>query len=129
MTATIEAKPMKLKQMNTQIKSQDWKSVCSEMDLITGSGVCVLFEGEQVAIFKDGIDGQIFAVSNYCPFSEANVISRGIIGSLNGKRVVASPVYKQHFDLFTGECLEDGSQSIKAYTVRSQDGQICLQAC
>ncbi len=46
-------------------------------------------------------------MSNQDPFSQAFVMSRGIIGDLQGERVVASPIYKQHFSLATGRCLED----------------------
>jgi nitrite reductase/ring-hydroxylating ferredoxin subunit len=36
---------------------------------------------------------------------------RGIIGDLQGERVIASPIYKQHFSLATGRCLEDKDQN------------------
>jgi nitrite reductase (NADH) small subunit len=38
--------------------------------------------------------------------------------------VVASPIYKQHFDLQTGECLEAPHNSVASYPVRFEDGKV-----
>ena len=94
-------------------------------DLFAEAGICVLFESEQVAIFKDGKSQQVFAVSNYDPIGKANVLSRGIVGSINGRLVVASPLYKQHFCLDTGACLEAEHQ-LKTYPIRVNDGDVQL---
>ena len=105
------------------MKNQNWTSICTEDDLIPDSGLCALFENEQVAIFKFSNHDRIFAVSNYDPIGEANVISRGIIGSVDGRFVVSSPLYKQHYCLETGECLEEDA-SIRSYPIRSHKGEI-----
>ena len=108
-----------------------WEDICTTSDLLPNIGVCALFEGNQVAIFKitdsSGIE-QLFAINNYCPFSETNTISRGLVGSLNGKTVVASPIYKQHFDLTTGICVEDESVKVNTYSVRLEGSTIQLAA-
>ncbi len=70
----------------------------------------------------------LFAINNYCPFSESNTLSRGLVGSLDEKIVVASPLYKQHFDLATGICLEDESVSVNTYPVRLNGSTIQLAA-
>jgi nitrite reductase (NADH) small subunit len=93
-----------------------WLNVCSIDDLQPDSGVCALLEGEQIAIFL--LDANVYAVGNYDPIGKANVLSRGLIGDLGGQPVVASPLYKQHFNLQTGICLEDQSVSIPIYAVR-----------
>jgi nitrite reductase (NADH) small subunit len=92
------------------------EKICSLTDLVPNIGVPALVNGEQVALFRLK-DGRVYAVSNYDPFSQANVIARGITGNLKGFDVVASPIYKQHFDLKTGICLEDESVSLKTYKV------------
>ena len=46
------------------------------------------------------------AVSNFDPYSGAHVMSRGIVGTREGIPTVASPMYKQVFDLRTGICLD-----------------------
>ena len=87
--------------------------VCRLDDILPDSGVCALVGGEEVAIFR--VDGKVFAIANRDPFSGAYVLSRGIVGDLNGELVVASPVYKQHFSLLTGRCVEDPSVSVPVY--------------
>ena len=97
-----------------------WKTVCAAEQLSEYLGVCVLLDGHQIALFR--IKNQLFAVDNFDPFSGANVISRGIVGDLNGRLVVASPIYKQHFDLKTGQCLEDDNITINVLPVRLHGG-------
>ena len=67
-------------------------------------------------------------LSNKDPFSQANVMSRGIIGDLQGERVIASPIYKQHFSLATGRCLEDKDQKLAVYPSKIVDGRVWVNA-
>jgi assimilatory nitrate reductase catalytic subunit len=94
--------------------------VCSFSEILNNSGVCALVGSEQVAVFR--VDDEVYAVGNHDPFSKANVLSRGIVGDLKGELVVASPVYKQHFSLKTGRCLEDASVRIPVYSARVEQG-------
>jgi nitrite reductase (NADH) small subunit len=108
--------------------SEQWITVCNETDLTPDTGLCALHQGEQVAIFKPALTDELFALSNFDPFGKANVMSRGIIGSIGESLVVASPLYKQHFNLKTGECLEDDSASLKTYKVRVDAGLVQLRS-
>lgn len=103
----------------------DWVTVCDVTDLLPNVGVCAMIAGHQVAIFKvkDQDKTELYAIDNFDPFSNANVLSRGIVGDLKGHNVVASPIYKQHFDLSTGQCLED-ELSIPVYKVRENAGKV-----
>ncbi len=101
--------------------------VCSKNDLVENSGVCALVNGEQIALFYlPKSEQKVFAISNWDPIGKANVLSRGIVGDLDGKIVVASPLYKQHFDLSSGECMEDDEASVKVYPVSLEDNKIIL---
>jgi nitrite reductase (NADH) small subunit len=104
----------------------EWISVCKDKDLLPGVGLCALHLGEQVALFKSDVTNEIYAVSNYDPIGEANVLSRGIIGSVGDAVVVASPLYKQHYNLQTGQCLEDETVCLKTYATRIQGDSIEL---
>ena len=99
--------------------------VCASVKVQAGVGVAALVNGKQIAIFRLR-DGSLHGISNYDPFSQANVISRGLIGSLQGRAVVASPVYKQHFDLHTGVCLEDDAVTLPTFAVIERDGEILV---
>lgn len=103
-----------------------WQSVCRLEDITPDTGICALFNDQQVAIFRARNSDSLFVISNYDPIGEANVLSRGILGSLGKRLVVASAFYKQHYDLRTGECVEDDSYSVETYLIRGVDGDVQL---
>lgn len=127
--------------------------ICQLDDILPESGICALYHNQQIAVFRTKND-QLFAIDNFDPFSQANVLSRGLIGSSffknnrvenNGNDVnpnnfnaddldkkdvlnkevfyVASPIYKQRFNLATGECLDDQNVRINSYNVRLDDNR------
>lgn len=99
--------------------------LCRQDDLIADSGVCALLGEKQVALFwLPDCEPQLYAIGNHDPLGGANVLSRGIVGDLNGELVVASPLYKQHYSLRTGQCLEDAEVSVPVYKVHLRDGQV-----
>jgi nitrite reductase (NADH) small subunit len=101
----------------------EWNSICLAARLPVERGIAALVHGEQVAVFRTG-DDVVHAVSNHDPFSGAMVISRGIVGSRGDRPTVASPVYKQVFDLETGQCLDDPSVCLQVHRVRVVDGMV-----
>ncbi|CAM3482695.1 nitrite reductase small subunit NirD [Isoptericola cucumis] len=87
-----------------------WTAVCPLDALAPERGAAALVtasDGEelQVAIFRL-VDGTVHAVQQLDPYSGANVMSRGIVGTRRGTPTVAAPVYKQVFELATGRCLD-----------------------
>lgn len=108
--------------MNAAELREMWVDVCESGDLLPNLGVRALVNDEQVAIYR--VQGRLYAISAIDPFSNAAVLSRGIVGDLKGQVVVASPIYKQHFNLATGVCLEDDSVQLKTYLVREVAGRI-----
>lgn len=105
-----------------------WIAVCSLEDILPNTGVCALVDGEQVAVFRVG-DRDLYAIANFDPNANAAVLSRGLVGNLGDRLVVASPIYKQHFDLRTGACLESPLHSVRAWQVALRDdGQVLVAA-
>ncbi|MDP1931668.1 MAG: nitrite reductase small subunit NirD [Gammaproteobacteria bacterium] len=91
----------------------------SKDDLLENSGVCVLIQGVQVAVFYLPAETpSVYALNNWDPLGKANVLYRGIVGDINGELVVASPLYKQHFSLLTGRCLEEDNVQVPVYQAR-----------
>ncbi|WP_271403274.1 nitrite reductase small subunit NirD [Kocuria palustris] len=79
--------------------------ICRLEDLETGWGEVALVEGRQVAVFRLP-DATVAAVDHADPRSGALVIARGIVGAtLDGTPTIASPLYKEVYDLRTGQCL------------------------
>ena len=110
------------------MSEKNWIGVCFEEDLLEDTGVCAKVNDKQIAIFKSRRLQQLFAISNYDPVGEANVLSRGILGSIGDAVVVASPLYKEHFNLVTGECLEKPEYKVDVFPVRIKEGQVQIQA-
>ena len=101
----------------------DWVDVCPYDAIYPDTGVLALIDGRQVAVYRLG-DGSLHALSNHDPFSGANVMSRGIVGDRGGEPKVASPIYKQTFNLRTGVSYEDGSVRLDVYPVRRRSGRV-----
>jgi nitrite reductase (NADH) small subunit len=106
-------------------RTDEWTTVCSSDRLRADRGVCALVSGVQVALFRTSL-GELFAVGNRDPFSGANVISRGIVGSAMGRCVVTSPMFKQRFDLETGVCVEDPQLALPVHSISERDGAIMV---
>jgi nitrite reductase (NADH) small subunit len=104
-----------------------WTTVCALTDIPPNTGVCALVADQQIAIFRVG--DNVYALSNYDPFSQAFVLSRGLVGDRNGVLKVASPIYKQNFNLFTGVCLDDESIAIPTFPARVVDGFVQIGSC
>jgi nitrite reductase (NADH) small subunit len=94
-----------------------WLAVCGYDELAPERGACALVAGEQVALFRTH-DGRLYALGNRDPFSGAYVLSRGIVGTRQDRPTVASPMYKQVFDLATGRCLDDPAVRVPTFGVR-----------
>jgi nitrite reductase (NADH) small subunit len=101
-----------------------WIDVCGLDDIVPQTGVCALLGRKQVAIFRVAPDDNLYALSNFDPFSKAFVLSRGIVGDKGGVPKVASPVFKQNFDLRTGQCLDDPAVSVPTYPVRLRASRV-----
>ncbi|MFK8184419.1 MAG: nitrite reductase small subunit NirD [Phormidesmis sp.] len=106
----------------------NWVTVCALTAIAPNTGVNALLGTEQVAIFRIGATDEVYATGNFDPFSKAFVMSRGILGDRKGVLKVASPIYKQNFNLKTGVCLDDETVSLPVYPVRVVDNQIQVGA-
>ena len=109
-------------------EAKNWTDICNLDDLVDNSGVCALVNGEQVAIFKINQQGEshFYAISNWDPIGKANVLYRGLVGSVADKTVVISPLYKQRYCLTSGECLDDEQRHVDVYGVRVEGSKVQL---
>jgi nitrite reductase (NADH) small subunit len=101
----------------------EWFAVCALDDIVPNTGVCALIGGQQIALVRVGAD-TVYAISNFDPFSDAFVLGRGIVGDKAGVPKIASPIYKQSFDLRTGQCLDDPTVSVPVWPARVRDGRV-----
>ncbi len=108
---------------STDTDTGTWTAVCAATLLTPDRGVAALVNGRAVAIFALST-GSLHAIDNIDPCSGASVLSRGMIGDVDGVATVASPMYKQRFDLSTGCCLDIPGLSVAVHDVTSADGMI-----
>jgi nitrite reductase (NADH) small subunit len=115
--------------MTAGAETPTYTLVCRLEDIEVEGGVAALVDGEVVAIVRT-YDGNVHAISNYDPFSNASVLARGIVGSRSSDRgeipFLASPMHKQAFDLRTGQCLDDADVRIPTYDVSVIDGNVLV---
>ena len=106
----------------------DWMDLCSVDDLVENAGISARVAGQQLAIFYiPSATPALYALDNFCPACEANVLARGIVGDLAGELVVASPLYKEHFRLATGSCVEK-PLSVRVWPVEQRGSRVWVQS-
>ncbi len=102
-----------------------WQTVCNVTRLIENAGVCAFLDGLQIAIFYlPNTDLKLYAINNFDPIGKAQVLSRGIVGDMKGQKVVASPLYKHHYSIETGVCLENPEVTVPVYACRIEGEQV-----
>ncbi|AZL86426.1 nitrite reductase small subunit NirD [Aliivibrio salmonicida] len=105
----------------------NWITICKINELTPQLGACAKVLNHQVAVFYCKRSERLYALSNYDPIGKANVISRGMMGSLEGEPYISSPLYKHHFHLETGVCIEFPEVILTTYPVRMSDNQIQIK--
>ncbi len=104
---------------------QEWNAICDVDDILPDTGVAARIQGRHVAVFRLGLS-DFFAIDNVDPKSGASVLSRGLVGNLGEHLVVASPIYKNHFNLRTGTCIEAPEHSVSPHRVRVENGKVLV---
>ncbi|MGB3373585.1 MAG: nitrite reductase small subunit NirD [Microbacterium sp.] len=114
--------------MTTTSEYETLVRVCAVSDLEVERGRAALFGSTQIALFLLA-DGSLHAVSNRDPYTGAQVMARGIVGTRDDAPTVASPLHKQVFDLRTGLCLDTrGGEpaALRVWPVLEHDGELLL---
>ncbi|WP_246955544.1 nitrite reductase (NAD(P)H) small subunit [Brachybacterium sp. Marseille-Q7125] len=120
---------------DTTATSGETIEICAVQALSVERGAAALLpDGTQIGVFLLD-DGSVHAVQQYDPYSETNILSRGLVGT---RRItvedeaheiptLASPMYKQTWNLETGEVLDAaGAQKhpIRVFDTEVRDGVI-----
>ena len=106
------------------VEAEGWVDVCALDDIVPDTGVCALVGRQAGRGVPGGPRREVYAAQNFDPFSKAFVLSRGIVGDRGGVPKVASPIFKQSFDLRTGLCLDDPAVSLRVYPARVRGGRV-----
>ena len=96
--------------------SRLWQEVCRLDDIPADAGIGARLGDLQIALFR--FNDAVYALDNREPDSDANVLSRGLLGDVAGEPVVISPLYKQKIRLRDG-CFQGSSQpAVRAWPVK-----------
>lgn len=115
--------------------------ICSADSLTVERGAAALLpDGTQIGVFLLE-DGSVHAIQQHDPYSGANILSRGLVGSHlvpgEGEEpgtivpTIASPMYKQAWNLSTGEVLDSGGgekKPIAVYAAEIRDGKVYVSS-
>jgi nitrite reductase (NADH) small subunit len=108
------------------VEEDGWTVVCRVGRLTPERGVAALVGGRAVAVFLLA-GGELATIDNVDPCSGASVLSRGLVGDVDGAPTVASPMYKQRFDLRTGRCVDEPDRSVAVHPTRVVDGDVVVR--
>ncbi len=90
-------------------------------------GATVKYGRHQIAVFNFVKAGKWFACQNLCPHKREMVLSRGLLGDVEGLPKVVCPMHKKSFSLETGEGLADPEYSISTFPVEIREGRIYIE--
>ena len=117
--------------------SPEMIDICAVSDLTPERGSAALLGDRQVAVFLLD-DGSVHAVQQHDPYSGANVIARGLVGthSMPGEdgeqtvvQTIASPMYKQVWNLDTGAVIDPvggPDHPLEVYDVQLREGRVLV---
>ena len=110
------------------ITRAEWLQVCKRSDLVANSGVCALVGDRQIALFfLPDQEPQLYAIDNWDPIANAGVIGRGLVADIDGELTVASPLYKQHYRLTDGQCLEEEEIKLASFAIAFEGDDVLIQ--
>lgn len=107
------------------IEEVQWMEIGPISEFPIDGGVCMKVGVKQIAIFNFSSTGKWYATDNMCPHKMQMVLSRGIIGDLNGEPKIACAFHKKQFSLESGKCLDDGNcKSIATYPIKIEGSKV-----
>jgi nitrite reductase (NADH) small subunit len=107
---------------DTEVKV--WFRAARAADFPENGGACVRYKNAQIAVFNFSRRSEWYACQNLCPHKMQMVLSRGIIGSVEGEPKVACPFHKRTFSLKTGACMNSADEGIVTFPVKIEDGYV-----
>ena len=120
--------PQQLAQFKTSINGdapalgKPWQAICGVEEIPEQAGIGARIGERQIALFRCG--PSVYALDDLEPGSEANVLSRGLIGDAAGEPIVISPLYKQRIRLRDGRAPDNGEPLVRAWPVKIENGKV-----
>lgn len=103
-----------------------WFKAAKTSEFPGDGGACIRYKGIQIAVFNFARRNEWYACQNLCPHKMQMILSRGMIGSVQGEPKVACPYHKKTFSLKTGENLNGEEAAIATYPVKVEEGYVYI---
>ncbi|HCM9440088.1 TPA: nitrite reductase small subunit NirD [Enterobacter cloacae subsp. cloacae] len=103
-------------------ESKRWQEICGLDEIPEQAGIGARLGRKPIALFRFG--KSVYALDDQEPGSNANVLSRGILGDAAGEPVVISPLYKQRIRLRDGCQVDNGEPAVRAWPVKIENGKV-----
>lgn len=111
----------------TQTAVQGPVEICTLDDLERDWGEVALVGQRQIAVFRMQ-DDTVYACDHADPNSGALVMARGIVGeTVDGVPTLASPLYKEVYDLRDGSCRTGADFTLPVHHVTVEDGRVLVE--
>ena len=128
---TVSIAQFNMLKSRTEIETESepersWVNVGTVHDFPSNGGATIKYGKVQIAIFNFASRGEWYACQQMCPHKKAFVMSRGIIGDIEGIPKVACPMHKKNFSLESGECLSGGEYALQVFPVRVEGEDVYL---
>ena len=94
--------------------------MCRESELPEGGVKSFRIMAKTVAVFK--LNGELYGLETDCKHMKASVAGGKIEGT-----TITCPAHGWHYDITTGQCLNEPWAMLKTYPVTIRDGSICLE--
>lgn len=107
--------------------------VAASNDIKPGEHKVAVIGKQSIGVFH--IDGEYYAISNYCPHQGAE-LCKGAVGGTNlhsrvyeyeygrDREIIRCPWHRWEFDIKTGKSLFDDKVRVRCYHVKEEDGEV-----
>ena len=108
--------------------SWQWVFAGYAKDFPKNGGMAVKHGRAELAVFHlPGQAEEWLATQNRCPFKQAQVMSRSLVGETpGGVLTVADPVYKTTYDLRTGQGISNPHLNLSTFQAKVENDQVLL---
>ncbi len=110
----------------TENEVTTWFRVGYVFDFPENGGACIKYKDKQIAVYNFTRKSKWYACQNLCPHKMEMVLSRGMIGDLDGIPKVACPMHKKTFSLEDGNNLNGDNFKIAVYPVKIEDENVYI---
>ncbi len=106
---------------------RQWVELGSASSVPKDGGATFLYGRHQIAVFNFAHRNAWYACQNLCPHKQEMVLSRGLLGDIDGIPKVTCPMHKKSFSLEDGKGINEEIYSIQTFKVKVDDDTLLVE--